>query len=103
MYPSERGLSGDLRRKWRPSLAHRALEEHKHALEVCPEVQNTETIQAVKATLATISSWDFDVFALSKAIPGQALVLVGNDLFEKYELGSHFGTTKSKQHEFLQQ
>ncbi|TMW67108.1 hypothetical protein Poli38472_012224 [Pythium oligandrum] len=111
MYPSDKtpttaNAKHPLHRhhSWRISLAQRALaEEQQHRLEACPEIQDPETVHFVKSALGSLSSWDFDLFALADAVPGETLMLVGNALLETYNLVANFNTTKSRQLEFLRQ
>lgn len=78
-----------------------AHEKHGGGLEACPDVKDLEVVQFVKRTLATLSAWDFDIFGLSRAIPGQTLLLVGNELLDQYEMTTHFRSSTLRQREFL--
>ncbi|TYZ64153.1 hypothetical protein PybrP1_004447 [[Pythium] brassicae (nom. inval.)] len=96
MYPTDdrstASAEADKPRRWSASLVARAVRQHhtrSNSLEVCPEVVNPAVIDTVERQIAQLSSWDFDVFAIADAVPGQTLSIVGNALLEKIELKYH--------------
>uniref|UniRef100_H3HCQ7 PDEase domain-containing protein n=2 Tax=Phytophthora ramorum TaxID=164328 RepID=H3HCQ7_PHYRM len=47
-------------------------ERRRYSIEVCPEVTNPSIVSAVKNEIANVDSWNFDVFTIATAVPGQA-------------------------------
>ncbi|KAH7468470.1 hypothetical protein KRP22_012071 [Phytophthora ramorum] len=71
-------------------------ERRRYSIEVCPEVTNPSIVSAVKNEIANVDSWNFDVFTIATAVPGQALCIVGNALLEQYDFCCHLRTTKAR-------
>ncbi|CEG47219.1 Cyclic nucleotide phosphodiesterase [Plasmopara halstedii] len=71
------------------------------SLEVCPEITNPSVVLAVQSEIAKIDTWNFDVFAIATAVPGQPLCIIANALLEQYEICCHFRTTKTCVQSFL--
>ncbi|KAG3108498.1 hypothetical protein PI124_g11934 [Phytophthora idaei] len=71
-------------------------ERRRFSIEVCPEITNPSIVLAVQNEIANIDTWNFDVFAIAAAVPGQSLFIVGNALLEQYEFCCHFRTTKTR-------
>ncbi|CAH0480167.1 unnamed protein product [Peronospora belbahrii] len=90
---------GAATRRWSEAVARilkqKENERHQFSIEVCPEITNPSILLAVKDEIANIDSWNFDVFAIAAAVPGQTLCIVGNALLEQYEICRHFRTTKA--------
>ncbi|CAH0484499.1 unnamed protein product [Peronospora farinosa] len=94
------GDKGIATRRWSEAVARIMKEKEDKrrqiSIEVCPEITNPSIVLAVKNEIANINSWNFDVFAIAEAVPGQTLCIVGNALFEQYNLCHHFQTTKAR-------
>uniref|UniRef100_K3WMW0 PDEase domain-containing protein n=1 Tax=Globisporangium ultimum (strain ATCC 200006 / CBS 805.95 / DAOM BR144) TaxID=431595 RepID=K3WMW0_GLOUD len=104
MYPAEKSRCTTEPSRWNASLVARAVQHcRSNSLEVCPEVDNPIIIEAVKSEIAKLCDWDFNVFVIADAVPGQTLSIVGNALLEKYEFCCHFRSSKAKMHHFLRQ
>jgi hypothetical protein len=114
MYPTEKhAVAQGSASHWHASLVRRAkATAHPRSeqergdgafLEACPEVKDVAVVRTVQHLLARVTDWDFDLFSLVDAVPGQTLLLVGNELLDKYDLATHFRTTKPRQLEFLRQ
>ncbi|KAE9344800.1 hypothetical protein PR003_g8267 [Phytophthora rubi] len=112
MYQSDKSSAGGKRshslggdrgtpaRRWSEAVARimkqKEEERHRFSIEVCPEITNPSIVLAVKNEIANVDSWNFDVFAIAAAVPGQALCIVGNALLEQYDFCCHFRTSKAR-------
>ncbi|KAG7378293.1 hypothetical protein PHYPSEUDO_010281 [Phytophthora pseudosyringae] len=94
-------------RRWGEAVARimkqKEEERRRFSIEVCPEITNPSIVLAVQSEIANIDTWNFDVFAITAAVPGQALCIVGNALLEQYEFSCHFRTTKLRIQSLLRQ
>ncbi|DAZ92577.1 TPA: hypothetical protein N0F65_012807 [Lagenidium giganteum] len=101
MYPTEKGRPTG---KWpRASPVSALSTTHRSLVDACPQMRNPDVMRVVQAKLANLSSWDFNVFEISDAAPGQAFTVVGSALLEKYDLCCHFRVSRRRVHEFLRQ
>ncbi|KAI9981941.1 hypothetical protein PInf_009724 [Phytophthora infestans] len=107
MYQSDHGGKdsnsddkGTAARRWGEAVARvmkqKEDERRRFSIEVCPEITNPSIVLAVQNEIASIDSWNFDVFAIAAAVPGQSLCIVGNALLEQYEFCCHFRTSKAR-------
>ncbi|ETI54541.1 hypothetical protein F441_02636 [Phytophthora nicotianae CJ01A1] len=107
MYQSDQGGKdsnsddkGTAARRWGEAVARvmkqKEEERRRFSIEVCPEITNPSIVLAVQNEIANINNWNFDVFAIAAAVPGQTLCIVGNALLEQYEFCCHFRTTKTR-------
>lgn len=92
-------------RRWSEAVARvmKQKEEQRRrcSIEICPEITNPAVVLAVQSEIANIDNWNFNVFAVAAAAPGQSLCIIGNALLEQYGICSHFRTTKARIQSFL--